>query len=229
MLGHDLHQALEELAPGQRVEARHRLVEDEELGPLGDRDRQRQLGALASRERPGALLGVEVEVLEPPLCHGGVPLRVHVRAEGEMVVHCQAGVGRRVLGDEAHACQLGRVVARRVPEDFDPPCRRGEEADGEVQQGRLAGAVRADQADDVAGGDVEVALVQRPATAVALAQTLGTEDPRSRYVLLAGGPKGIAEQRFDAVVVEPGAPRLDDPALQRLAQRSVRGERLAAE
>ena len=55
VLGDDLHQAAQEVAPGDRVEARDRLVEDQQLGPLRDRQRQRQLGSLAAGELPGPL------------------------------------------------------------------------------------------------------------------------------------------------------------------------------
>jgi hypothetical protein len=37
MLGDGLHQALRELPPGQRVEGGDRLIEDEQIGPLGHR------------------------------------------------------------------------------------------------------------------------------------------------------------------------------------------------
>ena len=44
LLGHSLHQHLQELPSGQRVQARDRLVEDQQLGPLGQPQRQRELG-----------------------------------------------------------------------------------------------------------------------------------------------------------------------------------------
>ena len=61
LVGHRLHEVLEELAAGQRVEAGHRLVEEQQLGPLGDAQGQGELRALAAREPPGSLLGVEPE------------------------------------------------------------------------------------------------------------------------------------------------------------------------
>ena len=65
VLGDGLHQVLEELAPGQRVEAGDRLVEDEQLGPLGDGQGQRELRALAAGELAGLLLRVEAELVDP--------------------------------------------------------------------------------------------------------------------------------------------------------------------
>ena len=65
VLGDDLHQVLQELAPGERVEARDRLVEDQQLGPLRDRQRERELRALAAGQRAGPLARVEAEPLDP--------------------------------------------------------------------------------------------------------------------------------------------------------------------
>ena len=64
VLGDHLHEHLEELAPGQGVQAGHRLVEEEELGPLGDGQREGQLGPLAAGERSRPLAGVEIELLD---------------------------------------------------------------------------------------------------------------------------------------------------------------------
>lgn len=44
----DLHQALEELPPRERVQARRRLVEDHHLRALGDRQGEGKLGPLAA-------------------------------------------------------------------------------------------------------------------------------------------------------------------------------------
>jgi len=63
----ELHQALQELSPGQRVAARDRLVEYQQLGPLGDRDGQRELGSLAAGQLAHLLPGVEAELSDPAL------------------------------------------------------------------------------------------------------------------------------------------------------------------
>ena len=65
MLGGELHQALEELAACERVEARDGLVEHEQLGPLCDRERQRELCALPAGKRAGPLPAVETEPRDP--------------------------------------------------------------------------------------------------------------------------------------------------------------------
>ena len=63
LLGDGLHQALQELAPRQRVEAGHRLVEEQQLGPLGQRQGERELGPLAAGQRAGPLAPVQAELL----------------------------------------------------------------------------------------------------------------------------------------------------------------------
>ena len=51
-LGDPVHQQLQQLAGGERIEARERLVEQDEPRPLAQREREREPGALAGRERP---------------------------------------------------------------------------------------------------------------------------------------------------------------------------------
>ena len=73
VLGDGLHQVLQELAAGERVEAGDRLVEDQQLGALGDAQGERQLGALAAGQLPGPLRGVEAEPLDPVAVPGRRP------------------------------------------------------------------------------------------------------------------------------------------------------------
>ena len=75
LLGHRLHQVLEELPAGERVEAGDRLVEQQQLGSLGDAQGERELGALAAGEPAGALRRVEAEPLDAIAGQGGVPAR----------------------------------------------------------------------------------------------------------------------------------------------------------
>jgi hypothetical protein len=48
LIGNDLHQALQELPPCERVEPGYWLVQDQQLRPLGHRDGQRQLRPLSA-------------------------------------------------------------------------------------------------------------------------------------------------------------------------------------
>ena len=74
LLGDDLHQALQELPAGERVQAGHRLVEQEQLGPFGDGQGEGQLGPLAAGQRPGPLARVEAEPLDPAAGQVAVPV-----------------------------------------------------------------------------------------------------------------------------------------------------------
>ena len=46
--------------------------------------------------------------------------------------------------------------------EADPACGRGEEAGADVEECRLAGAVAADDAEDLVGGDREGSVVRGP-------------------------------------------------------------------
>ena len=153
VLGDGLHQVLQELAPRQRVEAGDRLVEDQQLGPLGDGQGEGELGALAAGQLAGPLAGIEAEPLDPAAGQLVVPARVEVGAEPQVVGDGQPGVGGRVLGDEADPGQLRRAGGRPAAEDLDRAGGRRQQPDGEVQQGGLARTVRADQPDDAPGRD----------------------------------------------------------------------------
>ncbi len=85
VLGHRRHQQLQELSPGQRVETGHRLVQDEQLGSFRDGQGQGQLGALATGQLPGALVGIEAELADAAPGCLIVPVRVEPPAQPQMV------------------------------------------------------------------------------------------------------------------------------------------------
>ena len=70
VVGDGLHQCLQELASGQRVEAGDRLVEDEQLRPLGETQGQGELRPLTAGEPAGLLLRVEAEPVDAGLRDG---------------------------------------------------------------------------------------------------------------------------------------------------------------
>ena len=71
----------------------------------------------------------------------------------------RSGVGRGVLGDVADLGQLGRVRRRAAAADLDGALGRLQHPDGQVEQRRLAGAVRTDEAGDVPSGMSSVQFV----------------------------------------------------------------------
>ena len=158
-----------------------------------------------------------------------VPARVHPPAESQVIGDREPGVGRGVLGDEADAGELVRRRAGTPTEDGDRPGARLEEADGELEQRGLAGAVRPDEPDDLAGGDGERALRERPLVAVALAEAVRLEDGGHATSSAEEDRRHSLKERLDALLVETRASRLRQPTLQALAERSVGGERVVAE
>ena len=175
-LGDRVHQGLEELTAGERVEARDGLVEEEELGPLREGERERHLRPLAARERADPLAERNAQASQTILGPLSVPAAVQAAAEGEHLPDLEAGIERRVLRDEAHALEDGPVSPRRRAEDLDPAARRCEQADRQVEQSRLAGAVRPHQRRDTPGRQRERAVAERPLVPVALPEPGRLED-----------------------------------------------------
>ena len=93
-----------------------------------------------------------------------------------MVGDRERRVGRRVLGDEADPPELRRALGGTAVEHLDRARRRLQQADREMEQRRLAGPVRADEPDDLPGGDRERAVAERPAPAVLLAEPVGLKN-----------------------------------------------------
>ena len=118
---------------------------------------------------------------------------------------------------------------RTATEDGDRSSARPQESHGELKQRGLAGTVRPDEPDDLAGRNGERALRQRPLMAVALAEAIGLQDGGHATSSAAGGPKTLLVERIDALVIETCTSRLPYPALQTLTERSVSGERVVAE
>jgi hypothetical protein len=78
VVGDRLHENLEELTTSERIQAGDRLVEEQQLWPLGDRQGERQLGALTPRELPCSLARIETEVLDTILGQLGVPAGIEM-------------------------------------------------------------------------------------------------------------------------------------------------------
>jgi hypothetical protein len=166
-----LHQRLKELAPRERVESRDGLVEDEQLGALRERERERNLGLLPARQRPDLLLERDPQAREPAPREGVVPTRVELAPGPQHLVDPKSAVERMLLRDEADARQEPRrLLARRVAEHAHRASRRRGQADGEMKKRRLAGAVRTDERGDRAGRDGDAAVSKRPLLAIALAE-----------------------------------------------------------
>jgi hypothetical protein len=186
-----LHE-VEHLVASRRIEAVGGLVEQQELRVVNQRLRQLDpllhAGGVAA-DGPVTLL-VEPHVaqhLRGPLPRRGGGEAGHAAHVGHELGG--GGIGREavVLGQVAHELADLRPLARDVQAHYRcGPRRRVDEAQQDLEQGALAGAVGADQPDD-AGLHLEVQRVERgDVLAVALGEVSGL-DERHRGPSLPGG------------------------------------------
>jgi hypothetical protein len=78
VIGNRLHENLKKLAPSEGIEARDGLVEEKKVGPLGDGEREGELGALTSRELARALTEIESELFDATPRELVVPVGIDV-------------------------------------------------------------------------------------------------------------------------------------------------------
>ena len=148
--------AVPQRAPGLDVEPGGRLVEEDQPGPADERQRHREPPLLPAGQPAGL----------PPRPGRSRPNRSSSSARRQRVGEVRrdevdaprrpaASAGRPVsCGVTPMPPPAGRV-ARVAAEQLDPARSRPAQADEQVDQGGLAGAVRAEQADELAGADVE--------------------------------------------------------------------------
>src|SRR5579884_3696255 len=173
----------EDLLHDQRRKAETGLVEHQQRRPAHQRAREGEHLPFPSRERPGVLVAAfpearkTVEHLLDRTPDGGDAVPAAVGAEQEVVVD---GHVREQLAafrhetepqlDAALGIERGDVLA--VEKD---PAPAGQEADGGHQQRRLAGAVRPDHGDDLAGLDLQRDVAHRLHLAVGHADSFDRE------------------------------------------------------
>ena len=174
------------LPRADRVEARGRLVEDEQLGVVHQRLRESEPARHALRElarRAVRDLG-EADHLEQFV--GAAPARAAVEPEELAVVVERLGrveepVEVGLLGQVSDLA-LHRDVARVAAEDHQLAARLVQQAEDHLDGGRLARAVRPEQSEDLVPVDVEVDAVHgargvaHPEVAEGLGQAGGLDD-----------------------------------------------------
>ena len=164
-----------------RVDRRRRLVEDQDVGILDQRVGDAEALEHAARVRVDAVVGA---IGHADLLEDLVDLRLRigprdavqasrvaqVLAPGHAVV--EADAVRQVADAALH---LERVPGRIEADDAGPARRRLGQAEEHQDGRRLAGAVLAEQPEDLAGVDLEVEVVDGDEVAVALGQPAGRD------------------------------------------------------
>ena len=158
-------------AAGGRVEAGRRLVEEEQLGIADQRDAEVEPPPLPARERLHERLALlrQADQLEHVIHAAGA--RVVAAEHPDRLGHGQVRPHRGRLEHDADALPVRALRALGIVPEHPhvaavAPAVALEDLDG----GRLAGAVRPEQAEHLADGDLEVDPAQRLQVAVALAQ-----------------------------------------------------------
>ena len=167
-----------ELPARQRVDAGGRLVEDQEIRIVDQRAAQTELLLHAAGELArgpagkGRHAGRVQQFDDPPLALGrglaeqlAEEIEVLRHAEGRIEVLAEA---LRHVGDAVVAGGSMRLHRHVAAQRLDVALLNLAHAGDQAEQGRLADAVRSDQADHAFGGDLQAHVIQRGAVAVAL-------------------------------------------------------------
>ena len=245
VVGDAAHQRLQELPAGQRVEARDRFVEQQQPRPLGQRERQRDLGPLAAGELADRLVRRDAELRQPRPRPGRVP---RAGSACRPWSTSSAAVKSRYSGvswaTNPTSAQDGRVVVRRLAEDPDRAGVGPQQPDRQVQQRALAGAVRPDERGDPAGRQLQRAVPQRPGASRTACRAARSPAPcpsvvlsfRSlrcllvRYVVGERGAHRRLDQGDDVLAASARRPAPGrSQATRSVAQLGLVGERRAGE
>jgi hypothetical protein len=107
VLGHGFHHRSQELVPRQGIQRCERLVEDQEFGPPGQRDRQRDLGLLPDGQLADLAAERDVQRGQPIGGSRLIPPAAVVQVPGHVhhVLDRQVLVQRHILGHERHPFQ----------------------------------------------------------------------------------------------------------------------------
>src|SRR5438445_4832755 len=184
-----------DVADGDGVDARERLVEQQVLRRGHQRAGDLQPAPLAARQGEGRVRGERGQVqLRQQLARARATLE-HREVErlqiGQQIfLDCQLAEPRRFLRQVAHAHPAALVHRERrdlLPFDEDAPALGGQQPDHHVEGRRLAGAVGAEQTDHLAPLDVERDVVHDLAGLEPFLQALRDE---AFHSILAGQPRG---------------------------------------
>ena len=153
---HRQHQ-LDEIAAALRVEPDRRLVHQQQARLVQQRARKLDPAAVAAGELRGLVVGALGEA-EP--CQLLLDARLGDRARNAVQAGMEQKIGgdgeleveRRLLEDDAEPRQRRHRIARHVvAHHLDAAGIGGEQAGEQLEQRRLAGAIGAEQGDELAG------------------------------------------------------------------------------
>ena len=185
----DRLQAVEDLADDLRRQAGRGLVEDQDRGLDDQRAGDGKHLALAAGERAGAGAGARGEVGEHAVERGDPPGAARLRQDSARRAGGSRGWSASRRCSRSAARRRGRAAPSRVrgaavisaPCEADRAGMHRDEAGDRLDEGRLAGAVRAEQHDELARGDDEVdAAHDRQVALVAGDERARLERRRSR-------------------------------------------------
>ncbi len=188
-LGAQAQHQLEEVAAASRIEADGRFVHEEDARLVQERARELDPAAVAAAQLRGLVVRALGEPEPRQLARDarlGDRARDAVQAgmEQEIAGHRQFEIERRLLKDDAEQAQgRHRIAAHVVAHDLDAAGIGDEQPGKELEEGGLAGAVRAEQGDELAGRRPEADAVDRANRAVGLDDAV---EQQRRRAFLAG-------------------------------------------
>jgi len=155
------------LQPQPRVQVGQGLVEQEHLGPVGDRPGQGDPLLLAAGQLAGPALHGRLQLQAGPGFGGGAvalglghPL--DLERVGDVVGHRHVRVQGVVLEHHGHVPAARGDPGHVAAADLDGAGGRGLEPGDGAQQGGLAAAGRAEQGEELPVVDAQVQAVDRP-------------------------------------------------------------------
>jgi hypothetical protein len=176
-LGDGLAEEPEERLLHERVEPGGRLVEDEQVGPVLECDDQPDLLLVALGVLLEAARRVEVEAGDEVGLVERVDVAAKVREVLDRLLAREPVEQGELAGQVADAPMDGHRVGRRLdPEHARAPRGRAEEVQEEADSGGLPGAVRPEEAEDLALLHAEVHVDDTQVGSVELGELLGLDD-----------------------------------------------------
>ncbi len=168
-VGGRLEDRFQKPAPGDRIEARHRLIKDQKLGAVAEGKHEGELLFLPHRQRADAVAEREIPAAQELLPPGPIPARIEARHVGDGLADGEPGIERRFLG---HVADAGFLPIGKLP-GIGAEDRRGalvglEQAEEAFDERAFPRAVEAQEADHLPPRHLEIDAIEDGARAKAL-------------------------------------------------------------